>query len=623
MVVELKNKCRHLYQKLTQGLTPGDHTILPASKSEWGLLIALVLIYSVIAFYHLGSTTAPETYTVIDDTTGGVEVMTEDTPSEIIVYFAANSSNKFIDFVVYGSEDGEQWVTVYDSAREEDDYHGAMTWYRHSLRTTEGMHYFIIDKPDGRDRLVLSEMGLYAETGKFCEMTPISGNAQAVIDEPGTLEFYQTRENSAYFDEIFFPASAVELQDGLSVAEMDHPPVGRLLIGVGMDLLGRNPAGFRLMQALAGVLMLPVIYLMIKALLRSVKLAILGTILLAVDFMHFTQTRIGTLDAFLVLFILLMFAFMIFYRRSENSKQRLIFLLCSGFFTGCAIGTKWSGCYAALGLAVIYFYGIYRDIHACENKTQKQKAIHRALKESLFCVCAFVILPVAIYCLSYLSYAKTLGRNDFIRVAIEHAQEMYAYHTAESTSFDHASASRWWTWPLALNPVFYYLGDEVYLYATGNPMVWGMGTIGVLFAFYRGIYYRDEAGIIIGAGYLFQMIPWFFISRMTFLYHYFPMVGFMILGLLYLFKHTCNGVTLHKVKKRYMVGFTMLAILMFVAAWPFIYGSRMTYETILDIRVSFLVLFGIALGLYLVLVVCDLISKKNSLKKIDNFEKFE
>ena len=59
------------------------------------------------------------------------------------------------------------------------------------------------------------------------------------------------------------------MQDGLSVAEMDHPPVGRLIIGLGMDLFGRTPFGFRFMQVLFGIAMLPLLYFFGKALFKS------------------------------------------------------------------------------------------------------------------------------------------------------------------------------------------------------------------------------------------------------------------------------------------------------------------------------------------------------------------
>ena len=90
------------------------------------------------------------------------------------------------------------------------------------------------------------------------------------------------------------------------------------------------------------------------------------------------------------------------------------------------------------------------------------------------------------------------------------------------------------------------------------------------------------------------------------------MVGFMIPGVLYLFKHTCGQGSLKKAKRIYISAFFILATLMFAVAWPFIYGSRMIYETILDIRVSFLVMAAVAACVYIVMMIANKISKESS-----------
>ena len=67
------------------------------------------------------------------------------------------------------------------------------------------------------------------------------------------------------------------------------------------------------MPALFGVLMVPLMYLLGKQLFKRSSLAFLGAFLLAVDCMHFTQSRLATVDVFAVFFIMLMYLFMFRY----------------------------------------------------------------------------------------------------------------------------------------------------------------------------------------------------------------------------------------------------------------------------------------------------------------------
>ena len=46
---------------------------------------------------------------------------------------------------------------------------------------------------------------------------------------------------------------------------------------------------------------------------------------------------------------------------------------------------------------------------------------------------------------------------------------------------------------------------------------------------------RCARALFIVIGYLAQLVPWFFIGRITFAYHYFPSVLFLILALCYVF----------------------------------------------------------------------------------------
>ena len=69
---------------------------------------------------------------------------------------------------------------------------------------------------------------------------------------------------------------------------------------IGIQLFGMTPFGWRFRGALTGVLMLPLMYLLAKQLTHDARLSFIAMCLFALDAMHFTQTRIATIDSYAV-----------------------------------------------------------------------------------------------------------------------------------------------------------------------------------------------------------------------------------------------------------------------------------------------------------------------------------
>ncbi len=204
----------------------------------------------------------------------------------------------------------------------------------------------------------------------------------ALIDEPDTLEALpalfsdettqrQKTEpswwNSTYFDEIYHARTAYEFLHGIVPYETSHPPLGKELMSVCVAIFGMTPFGWRLAGAIAGILMLPGMYLLGKQLTKKTWLATLACLLMALDCMHLTQTQIATIDSFPVLFIIFSYFFMLRFLQTDFVKEKtsvsLISLGFSGLFMGLSIASKWTGIYASAGLAVLFFWHCIRVIH--------------------------------------------------------------------------------------------------------------------------------------------------------------------------------------------------------------------------------------------------------------------
>ena len=142
------------------------------------------------------------------------------------------------------------------------------------------------------------------------------------------------------------------------------------------------------------------------------------------------------------------------------------------FGLGCA--SKWTGIYSGAGLAVLYFGVLWA------RYKQQKPGFARELKLAFAGGVAFyVVVPLAIYILSYFPYKvhdPSFGLADWWNCQTF----MYRYHSQLKST--HAFESRWYTWPMMLRPVWYYMGKYLPagMFASiagfGSPVVWWGGT---------------------------------------------------------------------------------------------------------------------------------------------------
>ena len=111
---------------------------------------------------------------------------------------------------------------------------------------------------------------------------------------------------------------------GLSTeaAYVVHPQLGKWLIGAGMEIFGpESPFGWRFMPAVAGILTVMLLTRLTMRLTRSPLLAGLAGLLLAIDGVALTESRIGLLDVFIGFFATLTLYCLV--RDREWSRARL------------------------------------------------------------------------------------------------------------------------------------------------------------------------------------------------------------------------------------------------------------------------------------------------------------
>ena len=534
-------------------------------------LIALVitLVYAAAAFTGLGRTSSPQSFCKFTERGRYVDIaLPEETVVTKIRYFCGLHTGRYS---VQLSQDGETWT---DAGSLEQSYTEIFKWMDSTEEDyTPGSARYV--RLIASDELWLGEIALYGADGERIDASLLEYDAGCapLFDEQDTVPEEISYLNSTYFDEIYHARTAVEQIEGVYPYEITHPPLGKLIIAAGIQLLGLTPFGWRFAGTLFGALMLPILYSFLKRMLRSTSVAACGTVIFAFDFMHFVQTRIATIDTYAVFFILLMYLFM--WRFVSGGKWR--YLALSGLFFGLGAASKWTCIYAGAGLAVIWLiYWITR---------RRREGFWRDfILNCLFCLVFFVALPLAIYYASYYFYgtARGLGggvgmffTRDYFDIVWDNQVYMWEYHS--DLVAEHPYSSRWYQWLVDARPILYYLerfddGTKSAFGAFMNPVFCWAGLLAVVANAILAVKDRDGRALFIVTGYLAQLLPWVLVTRLTFAYHYFPCEVFMLLAL-------CNVFTRLRERQpwtanRQMYVFTAACVLLFIAFYPVLTGVR-------------------------------------------------
>ncbi len=499
-------------------------------------LILLTAVYAVTAFWNLGSFTAPQSFLSMSNG-ASVDFTAERTVSvsRVEYYTGLWTGSYQLEY----SADGVNWNTI-ELAQET----GRLFYWLEPETMPEGersARYFRLTA-SCHDKMELGELALFDETGTLIPLI-YEANAAPLFDEQNIVPLVPHWFNSAYFDEIYHARTGYEHARGVYPYEVSHPPLGKLILSLGIHLFGMVPFGWRCMGTLFGVLMVPLLYIFLKNLFGKTVVALCGSALFAFDFMHLTQTRIATIDSYGVFFILAMFFFLYRYLALPAGtpfRKCAAPLFLSGLMFGLGAASKWIVFYGGAGMAILYFIALYWKCRSWPETGAPNRA-GWVVKTILFSIFSFVIVPLAIYIASYIP--NTLAQGELTLRSLwetfwSNQQFMLTYHSGAMDT--HPYSSRWYQWLLDIRPILYYMDNSVSGYTTrfaafNNPLVSWFGLGAMVTVLVQTIRRHCGKGLFILIGYLAQLIPWIIISRTTFAYHYFPSTLFLCLALAYIF----------------------------------------------------------------------------------------
>jgi len=383
-------------------------------------------------------------------------------------------------------------------------------------------------------------------------------NLSHLIDEQNLVQLPPTYLGETIFDEIYFVRTAENYLKLQHPYEWTHPPLGKLIIAAGISVFGYNPFGWRIMGVIFATLMIPLIYILGKKLFGTWIGAFASAFLLTFDFMHFTMARMATVDTYVVLFSLASQLFFLLYlkdvlKNGWNAPVQPLFLAILFFALG--FSTKWLVLYGFAGQLAIL--AVLRLKEVAKLKKSLSDKIYAFTDHPFSVVLEFLLVAVLVYFLIYIP-DMLAGRSVVDVLGLQGG--MFNYHATLTAT--HPYASSWWTWPLMLKPVWLYvsylpLSVKSTIVLLGNPVVWWVGFASIIFVAERAIQGKelahrlwkkitkrpqtaesasrgkDLAAIFIATFFFFQWLPYVFISRVTFIYHFYVSVPFLCLASAY------------------------------------------------------------------------------------------
>jgi dolichyl-phosphate-mannose-protein mannosyltransferase len=402
-----------------------------------------------------------------------------------------------------------------------------------------------------------------------------------------------------------------------------HPPLGKTIIGWGIDIFGNRPFGWRVAAAAAGTLTVALVGGLAFLLTGSAVWAGAAALLMATEHLHFVQSRIAMLDVFLAMFVFLGFLFLVADRaRTENGEvpQSDAFeetegvpeeaisggeggsrgpnegvptvarpsawrplRLAAGAAFGAAVAVKWSGVLALAAAPVLAL---------AWERTRRKRAgaahpVLRAIREEWFgLVLAFLVVPVVVYSASWVPWLQDRGFS--FAQWFRHHGFMAEYHLNLSTVGEdgkpiHPYMSEAWTWFLLRRPVAYYwhgtdrTGAEIL--GIGHPLLfWGAFLVIPYLALSWAARRDWRAGAIL-VPVLSQYVPWLLVQRPAFLFYLTPVTPFLALGATYVLRDLAGL----RLGNRWVAPVAVAVVIavsvgVFAFFWPVLVGDTVSLE---------------------------------------------
>ncbi|KIF69515.1 membrane protein [Streptomyces sp. AcH 505] len=403
-----------------------------------------------------------------------------------------------------------------------------------------------------------------------------------------------------------------------------HPPVGKWVIGLGEQLFGFDPFGWRFMVAVLGTLSVLILCRIGRRMFRSTFLGCLAGLLMTVDGLAFVMSRTALLDSVLVFFVLGGFGCLIADRDWTRRKLAAAlpvddegvlrpdvrvaeglklgwrpWRLAAGLMLGLAFATKWNGLFVLAAFAlmsVLWDVGSRRTAGA----VRPYRAVFR--HDVLPAFVSTVVLALATYLVSwsgwlftdkgyFRDWAQRDGKGgsftwlpDWLRSFWHYEHAVYEFNV--NLTSGHQYQSNPWSWIVLGRPVSYFYqspapgtdgcpsdaGEKCAreVLALGTPLLWWAACFALLYVLWRWAFRRDWRAGAIACGVAAGWVPWFIYQERTiFLFYAVVFVPFLCLAVAMMIGAIIGPAGSDE--RRRTIGAVGAGVLVLLIVWNFIY----------------------------------------------------
>lgn len=375
-------------------------------------------------------------------------------------------------------------------------------------------------------------------------------------------EYYYVHDACTYVAEGQFFCGTEELSTA-------HPPLGKWFIAAGIWAFTPTSFGSRVMVALVGTLSVGVLFSIARTISRSLLVAGVAGLLLALDFLHLVMSRAALLDIFLTFFLLLALLFCLRdlekpgagqdgFGRSPDRSERMwdrkidpsrlhgIWRPLAGVAVGLGMATKWTAVPMLPVLVGLTLIGMAKGFLRNGERVPLMAVLRGEATSLAIC---FGLIPILVYTFTHVGRLEGTfislpwAEGSWWRALAERQAEMFDYHielrryfSGERAPFQSSPA---WSWPLIQRPIPFAFaargGRYREILALGNPLVWwpaiGCSIAMLVRAVRKG---KDSfLALVLWAGLAGTYLYWFLFSPDTsnlFLYYFLPAVPFLCLA---------------------------------------------------------------------------------------------
>jgi dolichyl-phosphate-mannose-protein mannosyltransferase len=337
------------------------------------------------------------------------------------------------------------------------------------------------------------------------------------------------RPKAMFFDEGYFVPEARALLQGVPNPEphappLAKPPLGKLILAIGMKAAGDNSFGWRIAGGICGALTVSAVYLWALLLLQDTSLAFLAAGLALFNNFLFVMSRIATVDVFLMFFLMWsLVAFTAALVLEVGPNTRRFFMCLAGVLVGLGGACKWN----AIDTLAVYL--LLTSALLLVSRSRRLSTLPSLLNSSSsvaqvgipFLVLALIVAPVAAYSLVFWPLCRLMHIPFSLHELA--AINLFMWHFNRTTVTNPFLISKWYTWPLNLNP------QRSLSYLVGNPFVAWTGLLALalcLRRFWKSISLPEAMVLLLFAA---NFLQWA-VTPQSGLYYYYYYPSVMILG---------------------------------------------------------------------------------------------